>query len=128
METITNLHFAQPYWEIVLPLILMVADIVTGYYQAWKNNNVKSAKMRDGIGKKIAELVYIIIGMVIGIAFNIKLVGEFVSLYIVYMELVSIAENCKKLGVDMPDGLKDKLNNDKEWFHGNKRELNNHKL
>lgn len=114
METITNLHFAQPYWEIVLPLILMVADIVTGYYQAWKNNNVKSAKMRDGIGKKIAELVYIIIGMVIGIAFNIKLVGEFVSLYIVYMELVSIAENCKKLGVDMPDGLKDKLNNDKE--------------
>ena len=70
--------------------------------------------MRDGIGKKIAEIIYIVVGIVIGLAFNIKFIGQFISLYIIYMELVSIAENCKKLGVDMPEKIKEKLNNDKE--------------
>ena len=46
------------------------------------------------------------------LAFNIKFIGQFISLYIVYMELVSIAENCKKLGVEMPEKIKEKLNND----------------
>ena len=111
MNTITNLQFSHDYWEIVLPLFLMVADIITGYYQAWKNKQIKSSKMRDGIGKKLAEIIYLVVGIVIGLAFNIKFIGQFISLYIVYMELVSIAENCKKLGVKMPEQLKDKLNN-----------------
>ena len=112
MNTITNLQFSHDYWEIVLPLFLMMADIINGYYQAWKNKKIKSSKMRDGIGKKLAEIIYIVVGIVIGLAFNIKFIGQFISLYIVYMELVSIAENCKKLGVEMPEKIKEKLNND----------------
>lgn len=114
MEIIENLQFSHDYWEIVLPLILMVFDIITGYYNAWKTNTISSSRMRDGMGKKIAELVYIVVGIIIGVAFDIKLIGNFVSLYIIYMELVSVAENCKKLGIDLPENIKEKLNNKKE--------------
>ena len=62
--------------------------------------------MIDGLGKKLAELVYIIVGILISHAFNLKAIGYFISLYIVYMELVSIAENCKKLGVDISMRIK----------------------
>ena len=43
-----------------------------------------------------------------------KSIAIFISLYIAYMELVSIAENCKKLGVKMPEKIEEKLNNQKE--------------
>lgn len=111
MKILDNLEFSHNYWEILLPLILMVIDIITGYYNAWKSKKISSSKMRDGLGKKLAELVYIIVGILISYAFNLKAIGYFISLYIVYMELMSIAENCKKLGVDMPEKLKEKLNN-----------------
>lgn len=111
MEILENLKFSHEYWEILLPLILMVADVITGYYNAWKSNETSSAKMRDGIGKKLAEIVYIVVGIVLGYAFGMKSIAIFISLYIAYMELVSIAENCKKLGVKMPEKIEEKLNN-----------------
>ena len=114
MEILENLKFSHEYWEILLPLILMVFDVITGYYNAWKNNETSSAKMRDGIGKKLAEIVYIVVGIILGYAFGMKAIGYFISIYIAYMELVSIAENCKKLGVKMPEKLEEKLNNESE--------------
>ena len=111
MEELMNLQFSHDYWELVLPLILMAIDIATGYYNAWKKKKISSSKMRDGLGKKLAELVYIIVALLISVAFNVKAIGYFFSLYIIYMELVSIMENCKKLGVAMPEYIKDKLNN-----------------
>lgn len=54
-----NLHFTNIWWAIGVPLFLMVLDIITGYYNAWEKNEVSSSKMRDGLGKKCAELCYI---------------------------------------------------------------------
>ena len=109
MNNLLELNFASTIWQIVLPLVLMGVDIVTGYYNAWKNNEVQSKKMRDGIGKKIAELTYILIGFLFAEAFNVAPISQFVSVYIIYMELVSVAENCKKLGVKMPKLISEKL-------------------
>lgn len=114
MEIIEELNFTHTFWAIVLPCILMILDIITGYYNAWKKKEVSSSKMRDGLGKKLAELIYIVIGMLISSAFGIKGIGFFISIYVIYMELVSIAENCKKLGVELPKQIADKLNNDIE--------------
>lgn len=111
MEIIENLQYTHEYWALILPCILMVLDIITGYYNAWKSKKISSSKMRNGLGKKLAELVYIIVGMLIAEAFNVKPIEYFISLYVVYMELVSIAENCNKLGVPMPDKIKEKINN-----------------
>lgn len=109
MEELLKLNFAHEEWKIIVPLILMVMDIITGYYNAWRKNKVKSSKMRDGIGKKIAELIYILIGFLFSRAFGLASVSYFISIYITYMELMSVAENCKQLGIKIPATLKDKL-------------------
>lgn len=114
MNELLKLHFTSQIWLVILPLILMVIDIITGYYNAWKNDEISSSKMRDGIGKKIAEICYIVLGMVFAVAFGIQAIAYFISIYIIYMELMSVAENCKKLGVLMPAELEKKLNNEKE--------------
>lgn len=111
MEYLQELQFTHEYWVILAPCILMLLDVITGYYNAWKNGTPKSSKMRDGLGKKMAELCYIIIAFVFGLAFDIKAVAYFVSLYVIYMESLSIVENCEKLGFPMPDKWRDKLNN-----------------
>lgn len=114
MEYIQELKFTKDFWVLLLPCILMLVDVITGYYNAWKTKSISSSKMRDGLGKKIAEICYIIVALFIGLAFNVKAVTYFISLYVIYMELVSVAENCKKLGLAMPPEIEEKLNNHKE--------------
>lgn len=114
MEELTNLEFTNLWWTLIVPLVLMVLDIITGYCGAWKNNNVSSKKMRDGLGKKCAELCYIIVGFLFRFAFGTNSIMHFIIFYICYMEIVSLAENCDKLGVPMPDKLSKKLNNKEE--------------
>lgn len=109
MEYLKNLNFTHEWWAIVLPCVLMVLDIITGYTSAKIKKEVSSTKMRKGLGNKLAELVYIVAGVCISYAFNIKPLEYFISLYIVYMEIVSIIENCKKLGVKPPEQVKDKI-------------------
>lgn len=119
---LTDLHlkFSSKFWLVGLPLILMVFDCITGYVSAWKNKEIKSSKMRDGLSKKLAETIYIFCGFILSLAFSIEIISYFISIYISYMELTSIYENCKKLGVKMPDNLEDKMkdevNNEKEKF------------
>ena len=114
MENLLKLEFTSIWWAIILPLILMVLDIITGYYNAWKNNEVSSTKMRDGLGKKFAELCYIAVGFMFNFAFNTNAIMYFMVVYVIYMELISLAENCDKLGVKLPDKLQEKLNNNIE--------------
>lgn len=114
MQELLKLQFVNIGWQIGLPFILMIVDIITGYYNAWEKKEIKSSKMRDGLGKKIAEISYILIGFLFSIAFNMPAISIFISIYIIYMELMSIAENTAKLGVPMPKILSDKLNNKEE--------------
>lgn len=111
MEALLELHFTNIAWCILVPLILMILDIITGYYNAWKNKEVSSSKMRDGLGKKCAELCYIVVGFLFKLAFGTESIMYFIVLYVCYMELVSLAENCDKLGIKLPNNISDKLNN-----------------
>ncbi len=113
MEYLQDLKFTHDYWAVSLPCILMVLDIITGYYNAWKNNNVKSSKMRDGLGKKMAELSFIFVAMLFSWAFGINKIATGVSLYVIFMELISVSENWEKLGLPIPEKLKQVLNNNK---------------
>lgn len=110
MEELMNLHFTNMGWTIGAPLLFMILDILTGYFGAWKNKEISSSKMRDGLGKKCAELCYIVVGAIFKFAFGIDAILYFMVFYVIYMELVSLAENCDKLGVDMPPIIKEKLN------------------
>nr|DAS35702.1 MAG TPA: holin [Caudoviricetes sp.] len=106
-----HLQFNSEIWLLVIPALLMVLDILTGYINAWKKHEIKSQKMRDGLGKKVAEICYIIIGFVFRFATGLSSIAYALSMYVTYMELVSILENTDKLGLPIPKFIRDKLNN-----------------
>lgn len=116
MENIINeINFTSIWWAIFTPLILIVLDVLTGVIIAWRNNDFQSAKMRAGLSKKFGELVYVLVGILTKFALGNQLILYFTVGYICLMEISSLAENCDKLGVAMPEQLKEKLNNsDKE--------------
>lgn len=113
-EIMQEIHFTSIWWAILAPMILIILDVLTGVIIAWKNNDFKSATMRAGLSKKFGELVYVLVGILTKFALGTEMILYFTVFYICLMELSSLAENCDKLGVKMPDKLKDKLNNNKE--------------
>ena len=102
-ELISQVHFVNDFWISLLPAILMVLDIITGFVNAWSKNDIKSSAMRQGLARKFGELVILAIGQIFfyGIGVHKYLVSG-LSAYIIIMELTSICENLKKLGVPIP--------------------------
>lgn len=113
-ELIQNIHFTSVWWAMLAPLILIVIDVITGVVIAWRDNSFKSSVMRAGLSKKFGELVYVLIGVLTKYALGTEMILYFTVFYICLMEISSLAENCDKLGVDIPDWLKEKLNNNKD--------------
>lgn len=111
-EIIQNIHFTNDFWALLTPLALIVLDVLTGIIIAWKNNDFQSTKMRTGLSKKFGELVYVLVGILTKYALGTELILYFTVGYICLMEISSLAENCDKLGVKMPEKLKEKLNNE----------------
>lgn len=110
MDIIKELHFASKIWIIALPALFMALDILTGLVYAWESGTFKSSKMREGLGKKFGELTYIVIGVAVTVAMTLPeyiIIG--ISAYILLMELLSIVENCDKLGAPVPGFIKKAL-------------------
>ena len=120
IEFLGKFHFVNEFWTFLLPLIMMLIDFLTGTINAWIKGEIESTKMRQGLGKKIGEIFAILIGGMIPYALGLTHhVSTVVSLYIVIMEIISIFENLKKLGVPIPKfvdsalkGVEDKVGND----------------
>ena len=108
---IEDFEITNEVWFILLPLILCILDVITGYLNAWIKDDIQSKKMREGLGKKVGELVYCSVALLINLLFNLPSISYFITGYICFMEIMSLAENCDKLGVPMPNVLKKKVNN-----------------
>ena len=106
MENIVNelgVQFSENYWIFIIPLALMLVDFATGIINAWAKNHLKSFKMREGLSKKAGELAILAVGELFTIGLCIpNYVITFLSLYIILMEIISICENLKKMGVKIP--------------------------
>lgn len=114
MEFLEKVHFTNEFWIIILPLILMALDVISGYVNAAIKKETSSSVMRKGLGHKFAEIVYIALGLLISLAFGVKQIEYFISIYIIVMEVISILENCEKLGLKTPNAVKEKVNEVKE--------------
>lgn len=113
-ELMQNIHFTSIWWAILAPMLLIIVDVLTGLVIAWRNGDFKSSVMRAGLSKKFGELVYVLVGILTKFALGTELILYFTVGYICLMEISSLAENCDKLGVKMPQKLKEKLNNKEE--------------
>lgn len=103
MELIQNFHFRSDFWGLILPMIFIGLDFLTGFIGAWIRKEVQSSKMRSGLGKKLGEVCVILIGT--AITYGLELphqVMYFFCGYILIMEAISICENLAKLGVPLP--------------------------
>lgn len=106
-ELVSQFHFQNEIFIVVIPLILMCLDIITGLINAWIKKEVDSSKLRKGLGKKLGELICILIGEMFVVGFGItKLVASGISIYIIIMEMISICENLELLGVPIPKFIK----------------------
>ncbi len=114
MDYLMNLEVTSEKWYFIVPLVLMILDVLTGYIHAWINDDVKSYIMRQGLGKKFGEICYVLVGILSKFVTGSPLIMIFLSCYIIFMEIISLAENCDKLGVPIPDKLKNKVNNMEE--------------
>jgi len=112
MEIMKELHLQSKVWILLLPCICMSFDILTGLLYAWISETFQSARMRAGLAKKVGELSYIILGCVAAYALGIPLyIAMAISIYIDFMECMSIMENCDHLGVPLPGFVRRVVNN-----------------
>ena len=98
-----NFHFRNEILELIVPIIMMAVDFVTGSFSAWMTHTFQSARMRAGLTKKVGEMSIIVIGALLSYALRLPpQIMAGISLYIIYMELMSICENAKKMGAPLP--------------------------
>lgn len=100
---LSNINFAGEEWKFAVPVALMAIDFLTGIVHAWATGHLKSYKMREGLMKKFAEISILAVGVLFeyGLGLPSYILSGF-SIYIMFMELVSICENLKKMGVPIP--------------------------
>ena len=110
MEITNEIKFTSALWPMILPLILMGADILTGWIQASVNGTWDSTKMRKGLFRKSGELVIIILAYVVQIAVALPVdVFLFISIYVCVMEILSVIENLDQAGLPVPSWITKRL-------------------
>lgn len=121
-----DVKFADAHWVLLIPSALMALDVLTGFIHAWATGHLKSYRMREGLGRKAGEATVLIIGLLFTAGLNLpNYVMAGFSLYIILMELVSICENLKKMGVKIPKfieralgEIEEKIQNDSDKDKG----------
>lgn len=112
MDIAEYIHFSSDTWAVVLPMVLIGIDVLTGLIYAWANKCFSSSKMRTGLSKKLGEIVIIVLGELFSYAVGLpKYIMNGILFYIAFMELMSIIENLDKMGVPLPKSIKKRINN-----------------
>lgn len=106
-------------WAVMLFVVLIIIDWTTGSAAAKKAGDWSSARSREGRWHKVGEIVAVVaaymcdlalkIGVTgLGIALPIDydmLFGPLVTMWYIFTELGSIAENAQALGAPVPNWL-----------------------
>lgn len=100
-EIINSLNFTNLAWQLGGTLIFILADVVSGVISAIIQKNLDSQKMREGLLRKILLIIIIALSFVVQYAFGITVISKIVCVYIVIMEIISLAENLQKAGIDL---------------------------
>lgn len=128
-DFIKNINFASATWVFAIPTALMAIDCITGLLNAWAKDEIKSAKMRQGLVKKFGEIVILVMGEMFTAGFTLpSYIMSGVSAYVIFMEFVSICENLDKMGVPIPRFIKKSLDTAQDAIDGELSEETKRKL
>ena len=104
-------------YPILIALCFNALDIITGVIAGLKNKDIQSAKLRDGLFKKVGFILcYFVAWLVdtqgdkVGFQISVQIL-PIIIIYVCTTELVSILENICKIN---PDILPEKL---QQIFH-----------
>lgn len=107
----------EQFYPVIIALIFNALDLICGILAAVKNKSIESAKLRDGLFKKVGfMLCYFVAWLIdsqgnkVGFQLGVQLL-PIIIFYVCSTELVSILENISKIN---PDILPEKL---LELFH-----------
>lgn len=110
MDFLEKITFTHRYWVIILPLVMMAADVITGWIQASINGTWDSTKMRKGLFRKSGEIMVLLLAYVVHMAIALPVdVPAFFSIYIIIMEVLSVAENLDQAGLPVPHWITKRL-------------------
>lgn len=107
----------EQFCPIIIALVFNALDLITGVISALKNKDIQSAKLRDGLFKKVGFILCYFVAWLVdneGALIGFKLgtpILPIIILYVCTTELVSILEN---ICIINPDILPEKL---MELFH-----------
>lgn len=111
-------------WAVVLWLIAMVLDYITGTWAAMAHGEWSSAVARQGLWHKLGSIVAILVAGLVDIAISVvvhldlgfdmpfdykTLILPLVALWYALTELGSIIENAEQLGAPVPKWLVSKI-------------------
>lgn len=93
---------------LILVVILVAVDLVSGFAAAWATNTVQSSKIREGLWHKAGYAFVISAAMAcewgavhgLELGFEVPLVIP-ICAWICFMEIVSILENAKKMNPEL---------------------------
>lgn len=103
MKQLMSDDYGQILVWLIIILLLMGVDVITGLIQAKINRNINSKKIGDGILKKVQILLVLIVIVPLTIVLpNVVSTTVIIGIYLLetYNELVSINENLKHAGID----------------------------
>ncbi|MEJ3717128.1 phage holin family protein [Paenibacillus polymyxa] len=96
-------------WSVMTHLlfIFVIADWLSGWAAAWINGELKSRKGYYGIARKVAIFLIVVVAHFIDVALgNLNYFQNAVIFFYLANELLSIIENVGRMGVPMPDVLR----------------------
>ncbi len=102
--------------SIVIVMLFIILDFITGIVMAVKNSNLNSSIMRDGLFNKFGEIVIVAVGFLIDygqsyldMGFNVPVL-ESICVYIILMEIGSILENVSRINKSLvPEKIREIL-------------------
>lgn len=111
LQDIANIiHINHSLYILIVPCVLAACDYLTGFIKAWRDKNIQSGKLREGLSKKFGEMLIIIISLFLQYSIGLPdEISSFIAIYVSLTELVSILENLAKLGVKIPEWLSKRL-------------------
>ena len=95
---------------IILVLITLGMDVITGVLKAIINKELDSSKFRTGLLHQFANLLLLLFAVIVDVGFSLNgSVGIVTATFIIGMSGVSVLENLSASGIAIPKPLTDTL-------------------